>query len=235
MATETLDRGAERYGELLMLLEGTAAARSILEGALDEDSDAIPADDACSALEELRSIGRLPPGGAAVGGRGRPFRALGREDAQKALQEFRAGALRVDYSGEERDDLDRVVGGLVVVELTDPSDPGGELLQFAAGSELASYHAEWSLGTLPGCGGVLARLDLELREPRRLSLRLLFDVTSHQWALAAIELTGRCLLTVRVEGRERRLRIRAPRSPQLATALTVVRLLDQETTLFELV
>jgi hypothetical protein len=235
MANGRLERGAERYGELLLLLEGTAAARSILEGALDDGSEWVAADEAQSALDAVRTVGRLPPGGAAVGGRGSPIRALGQDDAEKALQEFRAGTLRVDYSGEERDDLDRIIGGLLVVELEDPADPGGELLSFSAAAKLASYHAEWAIATLPACGGVLARLDLEFREPRRFSLRLLFDVTMHQWALGAIEQTGRCLVTVRVGGRERRVRVRAPRSAQLATALTVVRLLDQETTLYELV
>jgi hypothetical protein len=233
MGSDTGDRGPERYGELMMLLEGTAAARGILEGALEDADDRVGADEARSALDALGGIRRLPSGGAVVGGRGAPMRALGRDEAQKALQEFRAGAQTVDYSGEERDDLDRIVGGAIVVELDDEDDPGGELLRFSGGGELSNYHAEWGVATAPGCGGVLTRLDLDFRSPRRFSLRLLFDVTLHQWALRAIELTGRCVVSVRVGGEEGRVRIRAPRSAQLTTALTVVRMLDHEMTLFE--
>ncbi|HKG34873.1 MAG TPA: hypothetical protein VKA89_00380 [Solirubrobacterales bacterium] len=228
-------RGAERYGELLLLLEGAEAARGILEGALEDADDYVTADEAQAALAALGSIRRLPSGGTVVGGRGRPLEARRAEAADKALQEFRAGALTVDYSGEERDDLDRIVGAQVVVELEDLADPGGELLQFSAAGVLSNYHAEWGIATLPGCGGVLARLDLEFRTPRRFSLRLIFDVALHQWALRALELTGRCTVNVRVGGEERRVRVRAPRSAQLTTALTVVRMLDLETTLFELV
>jgi hypothetical protein len=232
MATDRA-REAERYGELMLLLEGAAAARGILEGALEEADEWVSADEAESALEAVRSIRRLPAGGAVVGGRGAPLSALSPDDALMALQEFRAGAVAVEYSGEERDDLDRVIGGLVVIELQDRGDPGGELLEFSGGTELSTYHAEWGIATLPGCMGVLVRLDLEFRTPRRFSLRLLFDVSAHQWALRALELTGRCLLTVRVGDSERRVRVRAPRSVQLATALTVVRMLDQEMAVLE--
>ena len=233
MTLDAPQREAERYGELLLLLEGAAAARGILESALEDADDWVPAEDAESALDAVRSIRRLPPGGAVVGGRGAPLAPLSPDEALMAMQEFGAGAVAVEYSGEERDDLDRVIGGLVVVELEDPADPGGELLEFSGGTELSNYHAEWGIGTLPGGLGVLARLDLEFRTPRRFSLRLLFDVSAHQWALRALELTGRCLLTVAVDGRERRVRVRAPRSVQLATALTVVRMLDQEMAVLE--
>lgn len=224
----------ERYAELLLLLEGAAAARSMLDGLIEDGEPTVDLSDLETAAEPLRAIGRVPHGGAVVGGRGRPLLLLGPDDAQAAMQEFRTGAILVDYSGEERDDLDRVVGALLAIELEGPLQPGSELIDFEDSEDLVAYHAEWGVATVPGCGGVLARLDLEFREPRRLSTRLLFDVTSHQWALRALELTGRCLVRVRLgEETERRVRVRAPRSAQLTGALTVVRMLDQMALVYE--
>lgn len=226
-------REPERYAELMLLLEGTAAARSMLEGTL-EDGDVIDASDVETALDSLRAIHRVPPGGTVLGGRGTPLSVVGPRDAEAALQEFRSGAQIVDYSGEERDDLDRVIGSLVAIELEDASEPGYELVDLDTGEDLVAYHAEWGIATVPGCRGVLARLDLEFQRPRRLSSRLLFDVTSHQWALRAMELTGRCLVTLRVgEEEARRARVRAPRSAQLTSALTVVRMIDQGALVYE--
>ena len=229
-------RERERYAELMLLLEGTAATRSMLEGLLEDGGETIDAMDVETALEPLRAIGRVAPGGTVIGGRGAPLTPIGPRDAAAALQEFRSGAQIVDFSGEERDDLDRVVGALVVIELEDPEEAGFELVRFHKGGELVAYHADWGIATVPGGSGVLARLDLEFRRPRRFSSRLIFDVTSHQWALRAMELTGNCLVTVRV-GEERqdehRVRVRAPRSAQLTSALTVVRTLDEMATVYE--
>jgi hypothetical protein len=227
-------REPERYAELLLLLDGVSASRSILEGLLEDGDASVDAAEVEAALEPLTAIGRVPPGGTVVGGRGAPLRAFASRDAEAALQEFRGGAVIVDYSGEERDDLDRVIGALVMIELEDPSEPGFEIVQFADSGDLVAYHAEWGIATVPGCGGVLARLDLDFRSPRRFSSRLLFDLTSHQWALRAMELTGRCLVSVRIgDERERRIRVRAPRSAQLKSALTVVRMLDRMATVYE--
>jgi hypothetical protein len=230
-------REPERYAELLLLLEGTAAARSMLEGVLEDGGATVDASDVETALEPLRAIRRVPPGGVVVGGRGAPLAAVGPRDAEAAMQEFRSGAQIVDFSGEERDDLDRVIGSMVVIELEDDGEPGYELVRFNAGEDLVAYHAEWGIATVPGCGGVLARLDLEFRRPHRFSSRLLFDVTSHQWALRAMELTGHCLVTVLVDHEDvgRRVRVRAPRSAQLTSALTVVRMLDQSAMVYEVV
>jgi hypothetical protein len=218
----------ERYAELLLLHDGAAAARSIVEGLLEDGGDAVAVAELETAVEPLRTISRVPYGGAVVGGRGIPLATFGPQGAQAAMQEFRSGSIVVDFSGEERDDLDRVIGGMVVVELEEPDEAGSELLRFEESRVLAAYHAEWGIATVPGCGGVLARLDLEFREPRRVSMRLLFDVASHQWALRAMELTGRCLVTIRIgELTERRIRVRTPRSAQLTSALSVSRLLDQ--------
>jgi hypothetical protein len=230
-------REPERYAELLLLLDGAAAARSILEGAVEEGAAEVDLADAEAALEPLRQVRRVPPGGIVSGGRGTPLAVAGPRDAEAAMQEFRSGAQTVDYSGEERDDLDRVIGALVAIELEEPDEPGYELVRFDAGTELVAYHAEWGIATVAGCSGVLARLDIDFRAPRRFSSRLLFDVTSHQWALRAMELTGRCLISVRVgEGEEaetRRVRVRAPRSAQLTSALTVVRMLDREAMVYD--
>jgi hypothetical protein len=227
-------REPERYAELLLLLEGTAAARSMLEGALEDADATVDASDVETALEPLRAIRRVPPGGSVLGGRGAPLAVVGPRDAEPAMQEFRSGAQIVDYSGEERDDLDRVIGSLVAIDLEDASEPGYELVDLDDGEDLVAYHAEWGIATVPGCAGVLARLDLEFRRPRRLSSRLLFDVTSHQWALRGMELTGRCLVTLRVGGEEgRRARVRAPRSAQLTSALSVVRMIDQGAMVYE--
>ncbi len=227
-------REPERYAELLLLLEGAAAARSMLEELVEDGEPAVDLADVETAVEPLRAIGRVPPRGAVVGGRGRPLVPLGADEAEAAMQEFRAGAIPVDYSGEERDDLDRVVGALVAIELEDSRQPGSELIDFEDSEDLVAYHAEWGVATVPGGGGVLARLDLEFREPRRSSTRLLFDVTSHQWALRAMELTGRCVVRLRLgEEAERRIHVRAPRSAQLAGALTVARMLDQMALVYE--
>jgi hypothetical protein len=229
-------RERERYAELMLLLEGTAATRSMLEGLLEDGGETVDATDVETALEPLRAIGRVPPGGAVIGGRGAPLSSIGPRDAEPELQEFRSGAQIVDFSGEERDDLDRVVGALVAVELEDPEEPGFELVRFHRGGELVAYHAEWAIATVPGGLGILARLDLEFRRPSRFSTRLLFDVASHQWALRAMELTGNCLFTIRVgevQQDEYRVRVRAPRSAQLASALTVVRTLDDLMAVYE--
>jgi hypothetical protein len=158
---------------------------------------------------------------------------LGPTEAEAASQEFRAGAVTVDFSGEEYDDIDRVIGGQILLELEDEEEPGFELVRFGRLEELVSYNAEWDVMTVPGCGGVLARLDLEFTRPHRLSLRLLFDVTSHQWALRAMELTGNCRIEVRKGNERRRVNIRAPRSAQLMSALTVVRMLDPLANVYE--
>ena len=224
----------ERYAELLRVLDGAEAARSMLDGLLEDGGETVEAIELETAIEPLRLIGRVPYGGTLIGGRGSPLEAYGPQRAQPALQEFRGGSVVVDYSGEERDDLDRVIGALVVIELEEPDATGSELLRFAESSELASYHAEWAIATVPYCGGVLARLDLDFRRPRKISMRLLFDIASHQWALRAMELTGRCLVTVRIgELTERRIRVRAPRSAQLTSALTVSRMLDQVAPVYE--
>ena len=89
------------------------------------------------------------------------------------------------------------------------------------------------VATVPGCGGILARLDLEFSRPHRFSLRLLFDVTSHQWALRGMELTGNCRIDVRKGNKSRRVNVRAPRSAQLTSALTVVRMLDPLANVYE--
>ena len=224
----------ERYAELLLLVDGAAAARSMLDGLLEDGAETVDATEIETAAEPLRAIGRVPPGGSVVGGRGIPLCTFGPQGTQAALQEFRSGSVIVDYSGEERDDLDRVVGAMVVIELEEPDEAGSDLLRFEEAKVLAAYHAEWGIATVPGCGGLLARLDLEFRAPRKLSMRLLFDVASHQWALRAMELTGRCQVTVRVgELTERRIRVRAPRSAQLTSALAVSRLLDQVAPVYE--
>lgn len=225
-------REPERYAELLLLLEGAAAARSALEG-MTEDGAAVDPAEIEAALEQLQQIGRVPPGGMVSGGRGRPLAVAAPADAEPAMQEFRAGSIVVDYSGEERDDLDRVVGALVYIEPEEPGEPGYDLVRLQELPELTPYDADWGIATVPGDVGMYARLDLEFRRPRRLSLRLLFDLSSHQWALSAMELTGRCLVVVRNDGGESRIRVRAPRSAQLTSALTVVRMLDQLSAVYE--
>jgi hypothetical protein len=200
---------------------------------LEDGVDTVDAGEVESALEPLRAMGRVPPGGAVVGIQGRPLAALGPADAAAALQEFRAGAVVVDFSGEELDDLDRVIGANVILELEDPDELGVELVRFGDADQLVSYNADWAIATVPGCGGVLARLDLEFKDPYRFSLRLVFDVASHQWALRAIELAGYCTVIVRMGIGERRVRVRAPRSAHLKTALRVVRMLDRMATFFE--
>ena len=224
-------REPERYAELLLLLEGAAAARSALEGMADEGEPVDPVEIE-GALEPLQRIGRVPPGAVVHGGRGRPLEVASPRDAEPAMQEFRTGAIEVDYSGEELDDLDRAIGALVHSE-PEEGEPGCELLRLERHPELIPYDAEWGIATAPGDTGVWARLDLEFRRPRRLSLRLLFDVSAHQWALRAVELTGRCVIVVRTDEGERRVRVRAPRSAQLTSALTVVRMLDQLAVAFE--
>jgi hypothetical protein len=219
-------RDPERYAELLLLLDGAAAARGVLEGILEDGVETIEADEVETALEPLQAMGRVPPGGCVIGGHDTQLKVLGPSDSEAALQEFHAGTVVVDFSGEEQDDLDRVIGSHVVLELEDPDEPGFELVRFGELEELVSYQAEWAVATVPGCGGVLARLDLEFRSPHRFSLRLLFDVTSHQWALRAMELAGRCTITVRTGKERRKAHVRAPRSAYLLSALTVVRMLD---------
>jgi hypothetical protein len=219
-------RDPERYAELLLLLDGAAAARGVLEGILEDGVDTVEADEVETALEPLQAMGRVPPGGSVIGGLDGPLKVLGPVDCEAALQEFRAGTVVVDFSGEEQDDLDRVIGSHVLLELEDPDEPGFELVRFGELEELVSYQAEWAVATVPGCAGILARLDLEFRSPHRFSLRLLFDVTSHQWALRAMELAGRCTITVRTGNERRKAHVRAPRSAYLLSALTVVRMLD---------
>ena len=226
-------RDPERYAELLLLLDGAAAARGVLEGILEDGAETVEVDDVESALEPLVAMGRVPPGGSVIGGQGRPFHMLGPAEAEAASQEFRAGTVTVDFSGEEFDDLDRVIGAQVLLELEDEDEPGFELVRFGKLEELVSYQAEWSLATVPGCGGVLARLDLEFNRPHRFSLRLLFDVTSHQWALRAMELTGNCRISVRKGNESGRVDVRAPRAAQLMSALTVVRMLDPLANVYE--
>jgi hypothetical protein len=226
-------RDPERYAELLLLLDGAAAARGVLDGILEDGAETVEVSEVESALEPLVAMGRVPPGGAVVGGQGQPFHMLGPAEAEAALQEFRAGTVIVDFSGEEYDDLDRVVGAQVALELEDPEEPGYELVRFGDLEELVSYQAEWGIATVPGCGGVLARLDLEFDRPHRFSLRLLFDVTSHQWALRAMELAGNCKISVRMGNEKRSVSIRAPRSALLMSALTVVRMLDPMANIFE--
>ncbi len=225
-------RDPERYAELLLLLDGAAAARGVLEGML-EDSETVDVEDVEAALDPLTAMGRVPPGGAVLGSTAMPLRVLSPTAAEAHLQEFRAGAVIVDFSGEERDDIDRVIGAHVVLELEDPEEPGFELIRFGDLEELVSYQAEWNLSTVPGCGGLLARLDLEFASPHRFSLRLLFDVTSHQWALRAMELTGGCTIAVRIGEKRRKVEVRAPRSALLLSALTVVRMLDPMANLYE--
>lgn len=226
-------RDPERYAELILLLDGASAARGILEGILEDGLDTVDAGEVEAALDPLKAMGRVPPGGAVLGDSDTSFRVVGPSDAGPALQEFRAGAMVVDFSGEEQDDLDRVIGAHVLLELEDPEEPGFELVRFGELEELVSYNAEWGVATVPGAGGVLARLDLEFRSPHRFSLRLLFDVSSHQWALRAMELTGGCKISVRMNGEARRVSVRAPRSAQLMSALTVVRMLDPMANLYE--
>jgi hypothetical protein len=226
-------RDPERYAELMLLLDGAAAARGVLEGILEDGLETVDVFDVETALDPLKAMGRVPPGGTVIGGHANPFRVLAPVDAESALQEFRAGTVIVDFSGEEHDDLDRVIGAHVVLELEDPDEPGFELVRFGQLDELVSYNAEWGVATVPGCRGILARLDLEFRSPHRFSLRLLFDVTSHQWALRAMELTGGCSITVRLGNEQRRVNVRAPRSAQLMSALTVVRMLDPMANLYE--
>ena len=223
----------ERYAELLLLLDGAAAARGVLEGVLEDGVDAIDREEAEAALEPLQAMGRVPSGGAVIGDRSGPLRVIGPADAQSALQEFQAGTVVVDFSGEEHDDLDRVIGAHVVLELEDPEEPGHELVRFGELRELVSYQAEWALATVPECRGLYARLDLEFDRPHRFSLRLLFDVTTHQWALRAMELTGQCTISVRAAGQGRRVQVRAPRSALLMSALVVVRMLDPMANLYE--
>ena len=223
----------ERYAELLLLLDGAAAARGVLEGILEDGVETIDADEVGEALDPLQAMGRVPPGGAVIGAHGAPLRVLGPIDAAAALQEFRVGTVVVDFSGEEQDDLDRVIGAHVMLELEDPDEPGYELVRFGELEELVSYQAEWGIATVPGCRGVLARLDLEFDSPHRFSLHLLFDVTSHQWALRAMELTGGCTVTVRTGNEQRKVRVRAPRSAYLMSALTVVRMLDPMASVYE--
>ena len=226
-------RDPERYAELLLLLDGAAAARGVLEGILEDGVDTIDAGEVEAALDPLQAMGRVPPGGAVIGGHGTPLQVLGPVDAEAASQEFRAGTVVVDFSGEEQDDLDRVIGAHVLLELEDPDEPGYELVRFGELEELVSYEAEWGVATVPGCRGVLARLDLEFNSPHRFSLHLLFDVTSHQWALRAMELTGGCTVTVRTSNERRKVRVRAPRSVYLMSALTVVRMLDPMASIYE--
>lgn len=225
-------RDPERYAELLLLLDGAAAARGVLEGILEDGAD-VDVTEVESALEPLVALGRVPPGGCVVGGQGQRFHMLGPAEAEAASQEFRAGAVTVDFSGEEFDDLDRVIGARVLLELEDENEPGFELIRFGELEESVSYQAEWGISTVPGCGGVLARLELEFDRPHRFSLRLLFDVTSHQWALRAMELTGTCTISVRIGNESRRVRVRAPRSAHLMSALTVVRMLDPMANIYE--
>jgi hypothetical protein len=226
-------RDPERYAELLLLLDGAAAARGVLEGILEDGVDTVDAEEVEAALDPLQAMGRVPPGGAVIGGRGAPLQVLAPTDAEAALQEFRAGTVVVDFSGEEHDDLDRVIGAQVVLELEEPDEPGFELIRFGALEELVSYQAEWGVATVPGCRGLYARLDLEFRSPHRFSMRLLFDVTSHQWALRAMELTGGCKITLRAGTEQRRLHVRAPRSALLMSGLTVVRMLDPMANVYE--
>ena len=226
-------RDPERYAELLLLLDGAAAARGVLEGILEDGADTVDVGDVESALEPLVSMGRVPPGGAVIGSQAAPLRMLSPAEAEAASQEFRAGTVIVDFSGEEFDDLDRVIGAQAILELDDPDEPGFELVRFGELEELVSYQAEWSVMTVPACGGIHARLDLEFDRPHRFSLRLLFDVTSHQWALRAMELTGNCTISVRLGEEQRRIAIRAPRSAQLMSALTVVRMLDPMANVYE--
>jgi hypothetical protein len=226
-------RDPERYAELLLLLDGAAAARGVLEGILEDGVDTVDANEVEAALDPLQAMGRVPPGGAVLGGHDAPLQVLGPVDAEAALQEFRAGTVVVDFSGEDHDDLDRVIGANVILELEDPDEPGFELVRFGELQELVSYQAEWGVATVPGCHGLFARLDLEFGSPHRFSLRLLFDVTSHQWALRAMELTGGCTVTVRWGNERRRVRVRAPRSALLMSALTVVRMLDPMANLYE--
>ncbi len=223
----------ERYAELLLLLDGAAAARGVLEGILEDGADTIDAAEVEAALDPLQAMGRVPPGGSALGGQATPLQVLSPVDAEAAMQEFRAGAVVVDFSGEEHDDLDRVIGAHVLLELEDADEPGYELIRFGELEELVSYQAEWGLVTVPGGRGLIARLDLEFESPHRFSLRLLFDVTSHQWALRAMELTGGCTITVRMGNQRRRVHVRAPRSALLMSALTVVRMLDPMANLYE--
>ncbi len=226
-------RDPERYAELLLLLDGAAASRGVLEGILEDGSETVEVAEIESALEPLTSVGRVSPGGAVIGGSGAPLRMLGPSEAEAASQEFRAGTVIVDFSGEDFDDLDRVIGAQAILELDDPDEPGFELVRFGDLEELVSYQAEWAVVTVPGCGGILARLDLEFDRPHRFSLRLLFDVTSHQWALRAMELTGNCMISVRIGNDRRRIAVRAPRSAQLMSALTVVRMLDPMANVYE--
>jgi hypothetical protein len=219
-------REPERYAELFLLLDGAAAARSVLESMLEDGVETADVSDVEAALCPLQEMGRVPPGGAVVASAGVPPQALSRHDAEAALQEFRAGTVIVDFSGEDHDDLDRVIGARLFLELEDPDEPGAELVRFGEAEELVTYNAEWAIATVPGGGGLLARLDLEFNRPHRFSLRLLFDVASHQWALRAMELTGNCVVSVRMGNEQRRVSVRAPRSAQLMSALTVVRMLD---------
>ncbi len=226
-------RDPERYAELLLLLDGAAAARGVLEGILEDGADTVDAEEVEAALDPLQAMGRVPPGGAVIGGQGAPLQVLAPMEAEPALQEFRAGTVVVDFSGEEHDDLDRVIGAEVMLELEEPDEPGFELIRFGALDELVSYQAEWGVATIPGCRGLFARLDLEFRRPHRFSVRLLFDVTSHQWALRAMELTGTCKITLRAGTEQQRIHVRAPRSALLMSALTVVRMLDPMATIYE--
>ena len=227
-------RDPERYAELLLLLDGAAAARGVLEGILEDGLETVDVADVEAALDPLQAMGRVPAGGGVIGGHDGSLRVLGPLDAGSALQEFRAGTVIVDFSGEEHDDLDRVIGAHVVLELEDPDEPGFELVRFSELQQLVSYQAEWAVATVPGCGGLYARLDLEFASPHRFSLRLLFDVTSHQWALRAMELTGSCTIGVSAgTGERRRVRVRSPRSALLLSALTVVRMLDPSVNLYE--
>jgi hypothetical protein len=226
-------RDRERYAELLLLLDGAAAARGVLEGILEDGAETVDAAEVEAALDPLQAMGRVPPSGAVLGGSGAPLQVLSPFDAEAAMQEFRAGTVVVDFSGEEHDDLDRVIGAHVLLELEAPEEPGYELIRFGDLEELVSYQAEWGLATVPECGGLLARLDLEFESPHRFSLRLLFDVTSHQWALRSMELTGRCTITVRMGNERRRVQVRAPRSALLMSALTVVRMLDPMANVYE--
>jgi hypothetical protein len=226
-------RDPERYAELLLLLDGAAAARGVLEGILEDGAGTIDAAEVEAALDPLQAMGRVPPGGAALGRQGAPLQVLPPVDAEAAMQEFRAGTVVVDFSGEEHDDLDRVIGAHVLLELEDPEEPGHELIRFGDLEELVSYQAEWGVATVPGCRGLMARLDLEFESPHRFSLRLLFDVTSHQWALRSMELTGHCTITVRMGNERRRVQVRAPRSALLMSALTVVRMLDPMANVYE--
>jgi hypothetical protein len=226
-------RDPERYAELLLLLDGAASARGVLEGILEDGAETVDVDEVGSALEPLVAMGRVPPGGAVVGGQGKPLRMLGPAEAESAAQEFRAGTVTVDFSGEDYDDLDRVIGARLILDLEAVDEPGFELVKFGDLEELVSYQADWGIATVQGCGGILARLDLEFDQPHRFSLRLLFDVTSHQWALRAMELTGNCTISVRIGSKQRRVRVRAPRSAALMSALTVVRMLDPMANIYE--